>query len=63
MRGFLNRWLETQLQFLLCIYVPVLCALVFGMLKFYFYPESGMMSVWIVYLCAYIFVVYKCRKL
>lgn len=63
MTGFFNRWLVAQLQFLLRIYVPVLCALVFGMLKFCFYPESGMMSVWIVYLCAYIFVVYKCRKL
>ncbi|MBB3306777.1 membrane protein YdbS with pleckstrin-like domain [Enterobacter sp. Sphag1F] len=61
MMRFLKRWLVEQLKFLLCIYVPVLCALVFGVLKVYFYPESGMMSVGIVYLLTLMISVYKFR--
>ncbi len=48
---------------LLRIYVPVIVTVLYGMLQFYLFPDSGMLSVGIVYLCAYIFVVYKCRKL
>lgn len=61
MMRYLKRWLVEQLKFLLCTYVPVLCALVFGVLKVYFYPESGMMSVGIVYLLTLIISVYKFR--
>ena len=61
MRGYLKRWLVEQLKLLLCIYVPVLCALVFGVLKVYYYPESGMMSVGLVYLLTLIISVYKFR--
>ncbi|MHC2594998.1 hypothetical protein ACVLVH_000614 [Kluyvera sp. 1366] len=59
--GYLKRWLVEQLKLLLCIYVPVLCTLVFGVLKVYFYPESGMMSVGLVYLLTLIISVNKFR--
>lgn len=63
MKRFLKQWLRSQSKMLLRIYVPVIITVLYGMLKFYLYPDSGMLSVGIVYLCAYIFVVYQCRKL
>ncbi len=61
MRGCFKRWLVAQFKMLLCIYVPVLCALLFGVLKVYFYPESGIMSVGLVYLLTLIISFYKFR--
>lgn len=61
MMRYLKRCLVEQLKLLLCIYVPVLCALVFGVLKVHFYPDSGIMSVGLVYLLALIISVYKFR--
>ncbi|MHC2595000.1 putative membrane protein YGL010W [Kluyvera sp. 1366] len=63
MKRFLKQWLRSQSKMLLRIYVPVIITVLYGMFKFYLYPDSGMLSVGIVYLCAYIFVVYQCRKL
>ena len=48
---------------LLRIYVPVIVTVLYGMLQFYLFPDSDMLSVGIVYLCVYIFVIYKCRKI
>ena len=63
MKRFLKQWLRSQSKMLLRIYVPVIITVLYGMFKFYLFPDSGMLSVGIVYLFAYIFVVYKCRKL
>ncbi|MBB3306775.1 hypothetical protein FHW71_003363 [Enterobacter sp. Sphag1F] len=63
MKRFLRQWLRSQSKMLLRIYVPVIITVLYGMLQFYLFPDSGMLSEGIVYLCAYIFVVYKCRKL
>ncbi|MCW6034541.1 hypothetical protein [Pantoea sp. JK] len=63
MKRFLRQWLRSQSKMLLRIYVPVIVTVLYGMLQFYRLPDSGMLSVGFVYLCVYIFVVYKFRKL
>ncbi|PIF14938.1 hypothetical protein SAMN06273570_4854 [Candidatus Pantoea floridensis] len=61
MKRFLKQWLITEGKFLLCIYGPVITTLIFGVLKVIYYPDSGMLSVGIFYLCALTFFVYKFR--
>jgi hypothetical protein len=44
MKRFLRQWLRSQSKMLLRIYVPGIITVLDGMLHFYLFPDSGMLS-------------------
>lgn len=61
MREFLKKWLISESKFLICTYVPIVSTMLFALLQIYFFPESSTLGVGIFYLCALLYVIYKCR--